>query len=999
MAEEKTKRIGDGNPVTAPVATDKTVRLDLSSQVIDATSTQKTASTTKGLNSQKVISAIGSSYAIRGKQFKVIRNLSATSGEAQVFLVENEGVQYVLKLYYPNYKPKEELLKIIWNMQFEMIVKLYDYGTITFDGAERAFELMEYLEGGTLASFKLEKDEATFMKIALAASAALAYCHNSNIIHKDVKPGNFFFRDLEHRQLVLGDFGISSLFENDGYSHRTTQSRTPLYAAPEMYMDVIDGEVEITPGADYYSLGITLLNLWLGANPFSKNERVMMRMKNEGKLPELDKLPDRVRDVVRGLTCAKPDKRWTYNEVERWYKGEKVPIDESSLYLRYKTFVVDPERNLIAQDVKELAPLLNDNRMLGIRYLYSKRISRWLEECGNSKMVVELDDIVERRYPTDQTSGLMAAIYVLDKDYPYYDIHHHACHNVQDVAVSVLNEPEIYGERLKDPNDSLYIYLEAHLNIDRIKMSEIFKSLSPRLAVSIFVYQINENMPFLGTLPSSTPTEIVQSFGTGKCTDDQWRSLIDGRLLAWLSHSEDKVQSEAVRLLTEGKDFSIDLAYTVLYTIDRQCAFDLQNAFTREDVAQLLLEKLHENQDADIETFEQNLADFISLEGRLHQYASIHAWTDVMSLQSRILSLNSRENRERLGVYDVKIAAYKLCAALGVAPTYCLDGEQGESVAEVSSVEELEKQDIRKVRRAMRQGSMKAWLTLFFHENPFETFSEEYSYERTLEKYLQTVGKYEPSDSYFKRLEIAKQQTKSTLESSKKKWASSMNFERFLKLLLMSSAAVLVFFLFFYGINHKDVFMEYIWFSIWLPMALPSMVIGGLRGFFSGHGATIVILSMLLGLVSPVIPVYMLKLTYNVMPSMLVPMMAIITVLYLLLALYWGKRSSTRHLKDLKSAFTQDINTELLEPLYYTFKSKTFKFKSSKFGLMEDIQTEITSTRSEMTLHYLSWLGLFIIMIAVFVLYHPSMMDRWLPNTDSWINSLHDWVNQILDVR
>jgi hypothetical protein len=31
-----------------------------------------------------------------------------------------------------------------------------------------------------------------------------------------------------------------------------------------MYTDVIDGVVEISPSADFYSLGITLMALWLG---------------------------------------------------------------------------------------------------------------------------------------------------------------------------------------------------------------------------------------------------------------------------------------------------------------------------------------------------------------------------------------------------------------------------------------------------------------------------------------------------------------------------------------------------------------------------------------------------------------------------------------------------------------------------------------------------------------------------------------------------------------
>jgi serine/threonine protein kinase len=84
-----------------------------------------------------------------------------------------------------------------------------------------------------------------------------------------------------------------------------------------MYNDVIDGEVEITPAVDFYSLGITLMTLWLGENPLSQNERVMMRKKNEGRLPRINELPERVKMIVMGLTAVNPQSRWGYDEVER----------------------------------------------------------------------------------------------------------------------------------------------------------------------------------------------------------------------------------------------------------------------------------------------------------------------------------------------------------------------------------------------------------------------------------------------------------------------------------------------------------------------------------------------------------------------------------------------------------------------------------------------------------------------------------------------------------
>lgn len=206
-----------------------------------------------------------------------------------------------------------------------------------------------------------------------------------------------------------------------------------------MYNDVIDGEVEITPSVDFYSLGITLMTLWLGENPLSQNERVMMRKKNEGRLPRINELHDRVKMLIQGLTAVNPQNRWKYEQVERWFLGEDVEVDISSPILKYRSFIVDPEKNLVADNVHELIPLLLDNERLAINYLYNGRIAGWLEQCGNVKLSSVVKDIVVNRYPADQHAGLMAAVYVMEPTYPYRDLHGNLCDDIHSVSISVLS--------------------------------------------------------------------------------------------------------------------------------------------------------------------------------------------------------------------------------------------------------------------------------------------------------------------------------------------------------------------------------------------------------------------------------------------------------------------------------------------------------------------------------------------------------------------------------
>lgn len=186
------------------VSITSTIRVDASPTSI----TNPSATVRPNVRDRK--QSVSIDFLLKGRAYRGIKCLSENSGEAQVYLVEDdEGNKMVLKIYYPNFTIKKTLMRIIQNFNMEMLVKIVDYGKTYVEGKSRDYELMEYLNGGTLADYDLDGDFNQFRRIALQAAAALAYCHNCNIIHKDIKPSNYFFRDKEHKEIVLGDFGIS----------------------------------------------------------------------------------------------------------------------------------------------------------------------------------------------------------------------------------------------------------------------------------------------------------------------------------------------------------------------------------------------------------------------------------------------------------------------------------------------------------------------------------------------------------------------------------------------------------------------------------------------------------------------------------------------------------------------------------------------------------------------------------------------------------------------
>ncbi|HWY73322.1 MAG TPA: serine/threonine-protein kinase, partial [Burkholderiaceae bacterium] len=149
--------------------------------------------------------------------------------------------------------------RIVSTLSHPNIVPLYD----AFEDAGVSYLVFEYVEGQSLAdlirqSGKLETGRAVVIAIALAQ--AVAYAHERNIVHRDIKPGNVMItRDGVPR---LMDFGIASSAAAAGADSRTLLG-TPSYMAPEYIEEGI-----YLPSSDVFALGVVLYEMLTGTRPF-----------------------------------------------------------------------------------------------------------------------------------------------------------------------------------------------------------------------------------------------------------------------------------------------------------------------------------------------------------------------------------------------------------------------------------------------------------------------------------------------------------------------------------------------------------------------------------------------------------------------------------------------------------------------------------------------------------------------------------------------------------
>ncbi|KAM4642318.1 MAP/microtubule affinity-regulating kinase 4 isoform 1-T1 [Discoglossus pictus] len=281
------------------------------------------------------------------------------------------------------------------------IVKLFE----VIETEKTLYLIMEYASGGEVFDYlvshgrmKEKEARAKFRQIV----SAVHYCHQKNIVHRDLKAENLLL-DAE-ANIKIADFGFSNEFTPGG--KLDTFCGSPPYAAPELFQ----GKRYNGPEVDVWSLGVILYTLVSGSLPFDgQNLKELRERVLRGKYRVPFYMSTDCESVLRRFLVLNPSKRCTLEQImnDKWLN---IGYDNDDLkpFREPEEDHADPKRIEVMLDMgysrEEIKDALSSNKYNEVMATYLLLGRKPENEGGESRSESTLS-LTRTRVTTDATNG------------------------------------------------------------------------------------------------------------------------------------------------------------------------------------------------------------------------------------------------------------------------------------------------------------------------------------------------------------------------------------------------------------------------------------------------------------------------------------------------------------------------------------------------------------------------------------------------------------------
>eukprot|EP00127_Corallochytrium_limacisporum_P004698 Clim_evm52s172 gene=Clim_evmTU52s172 len=238
------------------------------------------------------------------------------------------GMKVALKFIQKSKLDKNSLAKIYREVDVMRkivhpnVIRLYQ----VMESDDELALVCEYASGGEIfdhlvAHGRMKETEARkrFKEII----SAVAFCHKSNIVHRDLKAENLLLD--ANLSTKIADFGFSNYY-TAGMALKTFCGSPP-YAAPELF----EGKEYDGPSVDIWSLGVVLYVLVTGTMPFDAPTLGKLRnviVSGRFKVPFF--MSTECESLIRRMLVVNPAKRISIKDImkHKWLTMQGDPVPE-----------------------------------------------------------------------------------------------------------------------------------------------------------------------------------------------------------------------------------------------------------------------------------------------------------------------------------------------------------------------------------------------------------------------------------------------------------------------------------------------------------------------------------------------------------------------------------------------------------------------------------------------------------------------------------------------
>ncbi|KAF1803519.1 kinase-like domain-containing protein, partial [Mucor lusitanicus] len=225
-------------------------------------------------------------------------------------------------------------ISLLEDLDNEYIVQYLGYDVDEDEGHINIF--LEYVPGGSIASClsKTGKFEVPLVRFfTQQILMGLAYLHNRNVLHRDIKAGNIL---LDQNGICkITDFGLSKLSGQDKaydpHSNNSVMRGTVFWMAPE----VVKG-TNYNAKVDIWSLGCTVIEMLTGSHPWL-DLNMLAALYSLGKYqapPIPDDVPEDARDFLSKCFTINPEDRPTAEQLLTHPFVQSDPTFEFRKYMK-----------------------------------------------------------------------------------------------------------------------------------------------------------------------------------------------------------------------------------------------------------------------------------------------------------------------------------------------------------------------------------------------------------------------------------------------------------------------------------------------------------------------------------------------------------------------------------------------------------------------------------------------------------------------------------------